>query len=345
MARSFSRRWPERPFSLITTTSHHVYAPALPSNHHAVRVARLMALTHNTIFRAFNAIYAQAGVVDPSKTKDVADFMTFATFAIAFLDNHHQCEENIFFPMLEAQSGTPGLMTHNVEQHRAFDVPLHALRRYVDEVKSGAARLDAAALRARIQDLAVPLEQHLHDEIPSLLELSGKLSEEAINTCYKALHDEAEGTTDPFRIGPLVLGCQDSTHLMDGEMIQFPELPFRLVPYLVDHIVSRRYAGAWRFCPGTFHGQPRETAFFEFGKSEASTRRKSSTSRDEILMQAALDSGITRAKRRFLVDRLATPVFVLMLLFSLYLAVAQYAANLHLPTRGKARAWVNPKLL
>lgn len=68
-----------------------------------------------------------------------------------------------------------------------------------------------------------------------------------------------------YRIGPLVLGCQDKSLRVDGVDIQFPVLPFQLVPYLVEHVVSRRYAGAWRFCPSTFHGQLRETEFFKLG--------------------------------------------------------------------------------
>lgn len=75
------------------------------------------------------------------------------------------------------------------------------------------------------------------------------------------------------RIGPLVMGCQDSTLLMDGYRIQFPELPFKLAPYAVEHIVSRRHANAWRFCPSTFHGEPRETEFFQFGGGFVQTRR------------------------------------------------------------------------
>jgi hypothetical protein len=68
------------------------------------------------------------------------------------------------------------------------------------------------------------------------------------------------------------MGCQDRTLLLDGQRIQFPELPFALAPYLVDHIVSRKYAGAWRFCPSTFHGEPRETDFFRFSGKGSSVR-------------------------------------------------------------------------
>lgn len=201
MSKSPPRTWPEQPFTLITTTSHDTLAPSLPGSHHAVRVAQLMALTHNTIFRAFNAVHTQVTSIDPTNAKDVTDLLTFLSFAIAFLDNHHTCEELVFFPMVEAQAGMPGLMAKNVEQHRAFDDTLHALRDYVEQVQVGGVRLDAGALRAKIEDLAVPLGQHLRDEIPSLLALGAdeKVSEEVLKTCYKALHDEAEGTTDPFQ--------------------------------------------------------------------------------------------------------------------------------------------------
>jgi hemerythrin-like domain-containing protein len=205
--------WPEQPFALITTTSHGNIAPSLPDAHHAVRVARLMALTHNTIFRAFNAVHTQVAAVDPSNATDTADLLAFLTFTIAFLDNHHQCEELVFFPMVEAQAGIPGLMSQNVEQHRAFDATLDSLRDYITQVQSGEALLDAGVLRSRIEALAVPLGQHLRDEIPSLLALGadGCLSEEAIRLCYKALHDEAEGTTDGFQyvflLGGRLLRC------------------------------------------------------------------------------------------------------------------------------------------
>jgi hemerythrin-like domain-containing protein len=158
-----------------------------------------MALTHNTISRAFNAIYAQAPAIDPSNSRDVSDFVSFASFAVAFLDSHHRCEELVFFPMLEAQAKSPGLMAHSVEQHRAFDVPLRSLRDYVEDVKAGVAPFDATALRARMDELAAPLERHLRDEIPQLLEIGERVGEETMRVCYKALHDEAEGTTDPFQ--------------------------------------------------------------------------------------------------------------------------------------------------
>jgi len=191
--------WPEQPFRLITTTSHATAAPSLSSSHAAVRIAQLMALTHNTIFRAFNAVYIQSISVNPDDYQDVLDLVQFATFALEFLENHHTVEETVFFPMLEAQTKVPGLMSDNVHQHREFDRPLKSLKQHLGEVKSGTTRFSASELRHRIDVLATPLERHLFDEIPTLLATGEQLDEDLMKTCYKAMHDEAEGTTDPFR--------------------------------------------------------------------------------------------------------------------------------------------------
>ena len=191
--------WPEQPFRLITTTHDAADAATLSSGAPAaVRVSRLMALTHNTIFRALNAIYVQCVAVKPENEKDVRDLATFASFALDFLDNHHTVEETVFFPMVEAQTGIPGLMDTNVQQHRDFDAALGSLREYVEQLKM-TALLDAGELRRRIEALAGPLEKHLKDEIPTLLAIGKILDNEKMETCYKAMHDEAEGTTDPYK--------------------------------------------------------------------------------------------------------------------------------------------------
>jgi hypothetical protein len=60
------------------------------------------------------------------------------------------------------------------------------------------------------------------------------------------------------RTGPFVFGCQDSEFLLDGEKIPFPEVPVPLiVPYIIEYVVSRRFSGAWRFCPSSAHGRIR----------------------------------------------------------------------------------------
>lgn len=62
----------------------------------------------------------------------------------------------------------------------------------------------------------------------------------------------------PNRTGPFVFGCQDAEFLLDGEQMPFPEVPVPLiVPYIIEYVVSRRFSGAWRFCPSSAHGRLR----------------------------------------------------------------------------------------
>ncbi|KAM7216537.1 hypothetical protein V8F06_008065 [Rhypophila decipiens] len=293
---STTRQWPETPFTLIRTVYSTNEASDTSSDAKTIHVARLMALTHNTIFRALNAIYTQSSLV-PSGGSDpqaVKDLLTFTKCTIAFLQNHHKCEELVFFPMLEAQASRPGMMSVDVEQHRAFEDSLHDLEVYValgleslagkgDKARKAEWEFNAQDLRSKMDALAEPLSKHLHEEIPRLLEVGKLVSGYTLETCYTALHDEAEWTTDAFEIGPLVLGCQDRTLKIDNQEIQFPVLPFSWAPHLVQHIVARKHAGAWRFCPSTFFGEPKGTEWFslngttttrnEYGKNKRSSGR------------------------------------------------------------------------
>ncbi|KAM7193440.1 hypothetical protein V8F33_007819 [Rhypophila sp. PSN 637] len=288
---STTSKWPETPFTLIRT----VYPTNEPSeispDAKTIHVARLMALTHNTILRALNAIYTQSALLpmDDSDPKAVKDLLTFTKFTIAFLQNHHKCEELVLFPMLEAQASRPGMMSVDVEQHKAFEDSLHDLEGFVkngleSNGKTGMPEWEFGPqdLRFKIDALAQPLSQHLHEEIPRLLEVGKLVGGDILEICYTGLHDQAEGTTDAFEIGPLVLGCQDRTLKIDNQEIQFPVLPFSWAPYLVQHIVARKHAGAWRFCPSTFFGEPRDSEWFplnvtttsnEYGKNKRSSGR------------------------------------------------------------------------
>ncbi|KAK0614642.1 hypothetical protein B0T14DRAFT_312022 [Immersiella caudata] len=322
-----SHPWPERPFSLISTTPYLDYVDLLPARQDAVRVARLMALTHNTIFRAFNAIYQQPESIHPLNAADVNSFIEFTICAIDFLENHHRCEELVFFPMLEAQAGIPGLMGDNVEQHRAFQGPLRALRGYLKLVRLGAFPFDVFEFRDIIDELAPVLERHLHDEIPSILEAGTHMSDEAMSACYKALHDEAEGTADAFKVGPFVMGCQDDTHLVDGRQIAFPELPFSLAPYLVEHVVARRHADVWRFCPSTFHGRPRKTEFLsgKFGATDCGSTVEEDVAGDRTELAVKGGSKKKSGGRIGLVRPWILPsiavVFLLLVWLRLYLGI------------------------
>ncbi|KAI9172704.1 NAD(P)-binding protein [Paramyrothecium foliicola] len=189
--------WPQEPFKLITKT----HDGTTTACKETIRVAQIMALTHNTMFRAFNAIYTQAPSISPSNKRDVKDLLKYTETALDFLESHHEAEEKVFFPLIETKANMSGLMAANVEQHRGFDEPFGLIRAYIADVRAGKSRFDAQQLRRLIDALAEPLELHLREEIPTIYSAGAKMGTE-MSTCYRALHDEAERTTDPFRFVP-----------------------------------------------------------------------------------------------------------------------------------------------
>jgi hemerythrin-like domain-containing protein len=273
--------WPSTPFRLISSTGVNTRRD-VPPEHYCRRNAQIMALTHNTMFRALNAIYHQAPLVQPS-TQEASDLLFYCTVVHDFIHEHHTTEETVYFPAIEAASGIVGLMSNNLEQHRQLEKGLDAFRKYADETAASAYSSDV--LRQLIDDLAAPLETHLHEEIPTILDLHQKIDSKTMQKIYGKMHNEAERISDKFkyiyppfsihrpcylsapwrtdpllrctnRAGPFVLGSQDKSFLLDDTYINFPEVPF-IVPYLVDWILSRRHQGAWRFNCSDMYGNPR----------------------------------------------------------------------------------------
>jgi hemerythrin-like domain-containing protein len=155
-----------------------------------------MALTHNTIFRGLNAIYHHAPLVQPS-TREASDLLFYCTVVHDFIHEHHTTEETVYFPAIEAASGVVGLMNSNLEQHRQLEKGLDAFRKYADETTASAYSSDV--LRQLIDDLAAPLETHLHEEIPTILDLHLKIDSKTMQKIYGKMHDEAERISDKFK--------------------------------------------------------------------------------------------------------------------------------------------------
>ncbi|KAH0536019.1 hypothetical protein FGG08_007086 [Glutinoglossum americanum] len=243
---------PKIPFRLITSTGAKSRSD-IPQDHYCRRNAQVMALTHNTIFRGLNAIYHQAPHVLPG-TQNATDLLFYCAVAYDFIHNHHVTEESTYFPEIEKAAGIPGLMNANIEQHRSLEAGLELFRKYAEETPKEAYNADK--LRRIIDGLAGPLGDHLHEEIPTILDLHDKVSSAALRRAYSHMHNAAEKSSNGFKTGPFVLGCQDADFLLDGEEAVFPEVPW-FVPYIVDYAVARRHAGAWRFNPSDMHGRAR----------------------------------------------------------------------------------------
>jgi hypothetical protein len=81
------------PFAMISNTGA-LELPASKHEHYSIKNARIMALTHNTIFRALNAIYQQAPNIAPG-TQDAVDMLAYCSITYDFI--HHQYVDSSAF--------------------------------------------------------------------------------------------------------------------------------------------------------------------------------------------------------------------------------------------------------
>lgn len=186
---------PEVPFRLITSTGGGSRND-IPRNHFCRKNAWIMAQTHNTIFRGLNAIYAHAPQV-VAGSQDATDLLFYCSVAYDFIHTHHLTEEQIYFPGIEKATEITGLMEANIKQHRFLEKGLEQLRIYALETPSE--RFSAESLRSIIEGLVIPLGDHLHDEIPTIINLHDKIDSHTLKKIYQRMHDEAEKRSSNFK--------------------------------------------------------------------------------------------------------------------------------------------------
>jgi hypothetical protein len=214
------------PFPLIHSTGFEAF-PGMGKGHYALHNARLMALTHNTIFRALNSIYYHAPLICPSSSsssfddlkdiQDSRDFCTYIEIAVSFLRVHHETEEEIYFPAIETAVGVPGCMQVNVREHAEFEDSLTALSGFARAGLEATAKSAGGGLESKVggeekewqydgmklldilEELREPLVRHMHAEIPSILALWDKIGSAELRAIYKKMHDEAERRSDGFK--------------------------------------------------------------------------------------------------------------------------------------------------
>jgi hypothetical protein len=125
-----------------------------------------MSLAHNGIIRGLNSIYLQATKLPPNDTRTARDFLTYCQCWSESMHHHHDAEEKEFFPSIETISGIEGLMTQNVEQHRAFTPGFEKFEEYCRTCPP--AEYDGQKLKSLVEGFAEPLTRHLYDEIETL---------------------------------------------------------------------------------------------------------------------------------------------------------------------------------
>lgn len=73
-----------------------------------------MALVHNMLIHSYNSIYLQTTKVH---TEDVVDFLHYCSAWHMMLEGHHDAEEQVLFPKIEAATGVKGVMDSEVNEH------------------------------------------------------------------------------------------------------------------------------------------------------------------------------------------------------------------------------------
>jgi hypothetical protein len=241
-------------FPLITTLNLQEELPShIPSTHKSVWAAHHMAQIHNTIIRALSSAYNNALSVSPS-TQRATDFLFFNATIADTLHHHHATEDDYLFPALEELLGEEGALHENTEQHEAFMDGLMVYTKYVKN--TSADEYNGLTLRLIIENFALKLIEHLHDEIPSLLKCHAIKDEEALMGIWTKAAELALKDTDIFVAGPFLLGCLDKDFTVDNLPADFPGFPPELESQVANEM-SKKHQGAWEFCPSDFKGNRR----------------------------------------------------------------------------------------
>lgn len=143
-----------------------------------------MALAHNLIIRFLNSIYLQSTGV--TKQTDIADFLFYCQAWCGLVHEHHNGEEQKFFPLIEASIGEKGIMDSMIEEHRAFDAGFDVFQKHVIETKP--VDYNGEKIRSLINNFAGPLVAHLHAEIKKLV----KVGEAHGGESFQIMWDDVE---------------------------------------------------------------------------------------------------------------------------------------------------------
>ena len=161
-------KWADQPFALIKETGYLSRQDIPDRQHPAIMIAQQMALTHNVVLRGLNASFNQCLSVSP-KTKEAQDFLVFNQSLFEIIHAHHTVEEEHMFVAIEKFTGVPGIMDKNLQEHKDFQEGLEKYRQYIFE--TDASDYDGKTLQALLEGFGKTIELHLHNEIPTLLDL------------------------------------------------------------------------------------------------------------------------------------------------------------------------------
>jgi hemerythrin-like domain-containing protein len=214
-----------------------------------------MALVHNMIIRSLNSIYLQAPHITAS---DAGDFISYCQTWAGFIEDHHHNEETRMFPIIEASS-EEGIMSQNVAQHQVFSTGIHEMAAFLSSAAAAPADFDGTALCAVIDNFALSMTSHLHEEIETLLALKrfgDKLD------LKKILDDEgkaAMGAAKTTLALPFAWANMDVTY-EGGLHKDFPDAPY-IIKLLIEYVYSIPNRSLWKFGSCDRSGNPKVLPF------------------------------------------------------------------------------------
>jgi Hemerythrin HHE cation binding domain len=245
-----------------------------------------MAQVHNVILRGLNAIDLQCTGLSPGthSTSDILDFLFYCHTWAKYLTTHHDVEEELFFPAIEALAEKPGIMDSDRDQHAQICCGLEKFTTYVDKMTESPGEYDGHVLKAIIAELGGPLETHLHDEIDHLLNIGAKYDPngrkikkvwDELGAIFRRNSDKVSKKGSVYvkvtsrtvltwhRLQsvdlPFILGSTDRSY--EGGIQQWPPIPF-FVPYLTKYLLARGpHYGSWRFGGSDLFGHPKALEF------------------------------------------------------------------------------------
>ncbi|KAH8804650.1 hypothetical protein F5884DRAFT_754250 [Xylogone sp. PMI_703] len=254
-----SRDWQNGPFKLIETPNkvrHDKGEKETGSSHAATE----MALVHNVLIRALNAIYLQAQNIDADNKQDVEDFTGFISSWSLTLRAHHDAEEEVAYPILNKDIGIENYMEPNIEQHRAFEPGLKAFDDYIQSVKEGKEKYNGARIRELVDDFAPVLVSHLTEEVDFISSLEKfedkinwkKYEKDTADRAVKAANTEFEV--------PLMVTNMDFTFEKGVHEKHWPPWPW-FAGFMFRWVFIPKHKGYWRFSTCDSKGMPKDLPF------------------------------------------------------------------------------------
>jgi hypothetical protein len=189
-----AKHWAEEPLALISDTGI-TSRNDIPPAHPAIMMAQQMSLAHNSILRSLNASMSQCQAVKAG-TSAAKGFLVYNQCIYEVLKQHHDIEEEYLFEALETLMEQPGSMDQNLQEHKDFEAGLEDFRQYV--YGTTPEEYDGDKLSQLLSSFGKIVEKHLHNEIPTLLDLH-RYDAKKLGAIGQELGQRFSKATDKFR--------------------------------------------------------------------------------------------------------------------------------------------------